>query len=50
MAYGGTNSRTCQFICGLYNDAIVIIVLGGIVVIMLATGPKVRGFKPGRGR
>jgi hypothetical protein len=24
--------------------------LAGIVVIMLAIGPKVRGFKPGRGR
>jgi hypothetical protein len=24
--------------------------LGGLVVSVLATGPKVRGFKPGRGR
>jgi hypothetical protein len=24
--------------------------LGGVVVSVLATGPKVRGFKPGRGR
>jgi hypothetical protein len=26
------------------------VVLGGVVVSVLATGPKVRGFKPGRGR
>jgi hypothetical protein len=26
------------------------VALGGLVVSMLATGPKVRGFKPGRGR
>jgi hypothetical protein len=26
------------------------VVLGGLVVSMLATGPKVRGFDPGRGR
>jgi hypothetical protein len=25
-------------------------ILGGVVVSVLATGPKVRGFKPGRGR
>jgi hypothetical protein len=24
--------------------------LGGLVISVLATGPKVRGFKPGRGR
>jgi hypothetical protein len=27
-----------------------IVSLGGLVVSVLATGPKVRGFKPGRGR
>jgi hypothetical protein len=27
-----------------------VIALGGIAVIVLATGPKVRGFKPGQGR
>jgi hypothetical protein len=26
------------------------VAFGGLVVIVLATGPKVRGFKPGRGR
>jgi hypothetical protein len=26
------------------------VVLGGIVIIVLAIGPKVRGFKPSRGR
>jgi hypothetical protein len=26
-----------------------IVVLGGLVVSVLATGPKVRGFNPGRG-
>jgi hypothetical protein len=26
------------------------IAVGGLVVSVLATGPKVRGFKPGRGR
>jgi hypothetical protein len=26
------------------------VVLGGLVVSVLATGPKVRGFNPGRGR
>jgi hypothetical protein len=26
------------------------VALGGVVVSVLATGPKVRGFKPGRGR
>jgi hypothetical protein len=28
----------------------ILVALGGIVVSVLATGPKVRGFKPGRGR
>jgi hypothetical protein len=28
----------------------VTVALGGVVVSVLATGPKVRGFKPGRGR
>jgi hypothetical protein len=27
-----------------------VVVLGGLVVSVLATGPKVRGFNPGRGR
>jgi hypothetical protein len=31
--------------CGDFKVA-----LGGLVVRVLATGPKVRGFKPGRGR
>jgi hypothetical protein len=26
------------------------VVLGGVVVIVPATGPEIRGFKPGRGR
>jgi hypothetical protein len=26
------------------------VALGGVVVSVLTTGPKVRGFKPGRGR
>jgi hypothetical protein len=26
------------------------VALGGVVVSVLATGPKVRGFKPGQGR
>jgi hypothetical protein len=26
------------------------VALGGLVVSVLATGPKIRGFKPGRGR
>jgi hypothetical protein len=34
------------FIHGNYKH----VALGGIVVSVLATGPKVRGFKPGRGR
>jgi uncharacterized protein HemY len=29
---------------------VVVVALGGIVVSVLATGPKVRGFNPGRGR
>jgi hypothetical protein len=33
------------FLCKIGNVA-----LGGIVVSVLTTGPKVRGFKPGRGR
>jgi hypothetical protein len=28
---------------------VVIVIIGVLVVIMLAIGPKVRGFKPGRG-
>jgi hypothetical protein len=27
-----------------------VVALGGLVVSVLATGPKVRGFEPGRGR
>jgi hypothetical protein len=27
-----------------------LVALGGVLVSVLATGPKVRGFKPGRGR
>jgi hypothetical protein len=29
---------------------VCVVALGGLVVSVLATGPKVRGFKPGRGR
>jgi hypothetical protein len=29
---------------------VVGVALGGLLVSVLATGPKVRGFKPGRGR
>jgi hypothetical protein len=32
----------------VYSERVV--ALGGVVVSVLATGPKVRGFKPGRGR
>jgi hypothetical protein len=32
------------------NHTIVTFGLGGLVVIVLAIGPKVRGFKPDRGR
>jgi hypothetical protein len=31
-------------------STIFLVALGGVVVSVLATGPKVRGFKPGRGR
>jgi hypothetical protein len=33
-----------------YKDIYFIVALGGLVVSVLATGPKVREFKPGRGR
>jgi hypothetical protein len=38
------NSRI--IILGIYKP----VALGGVVVSVLATGPKVRGFKPGPGR
>jgi hypothetical protein len=34
----------------IYKTIILPVALGGLVVSVLATGPKVRGFKPGRGR
>jgi hypothetical protein len=37
-----------SFQCGFIPCADV--ACGGLVVSVLATGPKVRGFKPGRGR
>jgi hypothetical protein len=36
--------RTTPFV------SFLVIVLGGLVVIVLAIGPKIRGFQPGRGR
>jgi hypothetical protein len=33
-----------------FSAAVYLVALGGLVVSVLATGPKVRGFKPGRGR
>jgi hypothetical protein len=38
----------------IQNHVVVVVIitvaLGGVVVSVLATGPKVQGFKPGRGR
>jgi hypothetical protein len=34
----------------LFRLYCLFVALGGVVVGVLATGPKVRGFKPGRGR
>jgi hypothetical protein len=33
-----------------YIPSLILVVLGGLVVSVIATGPKVRGFDPGRGR
>jgi hypothetical protein len=33
--------------CTLATTNHALVVLGGVMVIMLAIGPKVRGFKPG---
>jgi hypothetical protein len=41
-----TNSTVPKF----WSLCTIIVTLGGVVVSVLATGPKVRGFKPGRGR
>jgi hypothetical protein len=40
----------CIYIYILLVDIIRYVALGGLVLSVLATGPKVRGFKPGRGR
>jgi hypothetical protein len=40
--------RDCRNLITLVSCYIV--ALGGLVVSVLATGPKVRGFDPGRGR
>jgi hypothetical protein len=44
----------CSFIsrklCNIQNAYNPKFALGGLVVSVLATGPKVRGFNPGRGR
>jgi hypothetical protein len=32
----------------IHNNTQALVVLGGLVVSVLAAGPKVRGFKPGR--
>jgi hypothetical protein len=45
------NPPTNGFLTGLFGlVSQQDIALGGLVVSVLATGPKVRGFKPGRGR
>jgi hypothetical protein len=38
------------FVEELWGSNHMVIALGGVVVSVLATGPKVREFKPGRGR
>jgi hypothetical protein len=38
------------FIYFLSSFSHIFVALGGLVLSVLATGPKVRGFKPGRGR
>jgi hypothetical protein len=40
--------RNSKYFSVLYHKATV--TFGDVVVSVLATGPKVRGFKPGRGR
>jgi hypothetical protein len=42
----------CVCVCVYIHTQMCMIevVLGGLVVIVLAIGPKVRGFKPGQGR
>jgi hypothetical protein len=39
-----------QFYVDIYLGDIFIVALGGVVVSVPGTGPKVRGFRPGRGR
>jgi hypothetical protein len=34
----------------LFIYTMTLVVLGGVMVVMLATGPKIREFKPGRER
>jgi hypothetical protein len=41
-----TNIRNYE----LQRNITIAVALGGLVVSVLATGPKVRGFKPGQGR
>jgi hypothetical protein len=49
---GSWNPKTCELSKSVMNKAneVAVVALGGLVVSVLATGPKVRGFKPGRGR
>jgi hypothetical protein len=42
--------RSKIFLSTLSSNTIDLVALGGVVVSVLATGPKVRGFKPYRGR
>jgi molybdopterin-binding protein len=44
------NTKVEEFISSDVMTAFSTVTLGGLVVSMLATGLKVRGFKPGRGR
>jgi hypothetical protein len=43
---GKTEVSTIEFSLNIFFK----VALGGLVVSVLATGPKIRGFKPGRGR
>jgi hypothetical protein len=38
------------YVMSVYKCNLCYVALGGLVVSVLATGPKARGFKPGRGR
>jgi hypothetical protein len=49
--YYENHMKQIDTLCGQNTELFIIkVALGGLVVSMLATGPKVRGFKPGRGR